>query len=437
MDTNRRSRRSRSHGKHIAAALAVILVISLLFWWTSAQQMPAITIPKPVMPNPNAFDTFNDAAALQLDAGKVGYAISTKHSGQVKDDRDYTWEEKQKLLAENAPVLALLREGLLQEYRNPPLRSMNTLFPYYAKDRSMARLLALDSSVKAHRGDYSGAVRSSMDAMDLGAQVPHGSTLIGGLVGVACSAIGRRPLWQFADKLSAEEARAAAQRIERIRTKWVPFSETMLEEKWATQASMLEMMRSPNAIGAAAQSMGGPAPAIVNSPLASNLLFLVYSKRRIMNDYTTYVDGEIARAKQPYGSTKPTPVPNNPIVQIFVPVYDQASLKSAANEAQNALVEVVYALRAYRVQHGKYPDKLDELTPSILPRIPTDPFTAGAALKYRRAGGSYALYSIGPDGKDDGGTAIDSGASQSSNPNERYFTKADSKGDIVAGKNMW
>jgi hypothetical protein len=279
-----------------------------------------------------------------------------------------------------------------------------------------------------------------MDAMELGAEVPHGGMLIGGLVGIACTAIGRKPLWQYADRLTAEEARTAVARMERIRGKQVPYSEVMQQEKWAFQAALLEMMRTPNGLGTAAQTLGAggaQTPAFANSPMASQLFYLVYSKRRIMNDYTTYMDAEIARAKQPYGAMKPPPIPNDPICQMLIPVFDQASLKFSSNEVQNDLIEVALALRAFRAQQGKYPESLAELTPSILPRTPADPFAKGAPLQYRRTGNSYVLYSIGPDGQDDHGTPIDSGASRASNSNERYFTKADSKGDIVAGKNIW
>jgi hypothetical protein len=47
------------------------------------------------------------------------------------------------------------------------------------------------------------------------------------------------------------------------------------------------------------------------------------------------------------------------------------------------------------------------------------------------------LYSVGPDGLDDGGKVIDSGPPQDGSAHLRYNSKMDSKGDIVAGKNLW
>ena len=437
METTHRPRSGASQGKLVAAGLFAILVIAAIVWWTTAQELPVIKIPTPTLPNPNAFDTYNSAAAQLLDSSKIGYAISSRHAASVKDDRDYSWAEKEKLISENAPALDLLREGLNETYVNPPARSFNALFPYYAQHRAMARLLALESAVRAHRGDFAGAAGSALDAVELGEEIPRGSTLIGGLVGIACQAIGRRSLLRYTDRLSGSQALAAAKRMERIRAKHVPFHETLQEEEWAGQAGLLEIMRKPNSMAAMNQAMGSPAPSLVNNPYVSQLAYLVYSKRRIMNDYTKYMDSEIARAKLPYGTAPATKIPNDPIVQILVPVFGEARLSFVKSEAQNGLTEISLALRAYRVQHGSYPESLSALAPAMLVQLPADPFGKGGTFGYRRVGSVYVLYSVGPDGKDDGGAPIDTGKAMSTNPNERYFVKPDSKGDIVAGKNIY
>ena len=430
-----RRRSGTPKARYVAATLFVLLIVLSVFWWISAQEMPVVSIPQPVMPNPNAFLTFNAAADQMLDSGKIGYAISARHGTGIKDDREYTWAEKQKLVSENSPVLAMLRNGLNQEYVNPPARSFRTLFPYYAKYRGMARLLGLEASVAAHRGDYAGAASASMDAMEMGAQMPHGSVLIGGLVGIACQAIGRRPLWQHVDHLDARQARTAIQRMEKIRSKSVPFSATLQEEKWSTQAGLLEILRQPNTLASLTAGTGAPAPAFVNSPILSQIAFMVYSKRRIMNDYTTYMDREIARAKLPFGSAPPTAIPHDPVVEILAPEFEYAGLKWAETDAKNGLIEVTLALRVFKLEHGSYPDSLSALTPGILPKLPRDPFAKGNAFGYRRVKSNYVLYSVGPDGKDDGGTPIDTGVSRSGNPNQRYLVQPNSKGDIVAGTN--
>jgi hypothetical protein len=65
-------------------------------------------------------------------------------------------------------------------------------------------------------------------------------------------------------------------------------------------------------------------------------------------------------------------------------------------------VQLAFALAAYRSHQGRYPRKLEELAPTYLPAIPDDLFS-GKALIYRPDEKGYLLYSVGVNGKDDGG----------------------------------
>jgi len=60
------------------------------------------------------------------------------------------------------------------------------------------------------------------------------------------------------------------------------------------------------------------------------------------------------------------------------------------------------AIHEYHRRNGDYPQSLDELMPDLLPRLPID-YADRRPLRYRRTGEGYVLYSIGPDGKDNGG----------------------------------
>ena len=67
---------------------------------------------------------------------------------------------------------------------------------------------------------------------------------------------------------------------------------------------------------------------------------------------------------------------------------------------------MAFALAAYRADHGHYPEKLGELAPKYLAAVPDDLFS-GKALIYRTEGKGYLLYSVGANGRDDGGRWID------------------------------
>jgi hypothetical protein len=101
-----------------------------------------------------------------------------------------------------------------------------------------------------------------------------------------------------------------------------------------------------------------------------------------------------------------TPQPiTNPIVRIF-----QASNAGRGNEAREVvplqIVLLRFALRAYKLENGAFPAKLDDLAPKYLKQIPSDIFADRAPFGYRVQNSDYELWSVGPDGKDDGGAPL-------------------------------
>jgi hypothetical protein len=70
------------------------------------------------------------------------------------------------------------------------------------------------------------------------------------------------------------------------------------------------------------------------------------------------------------------------------------------------------ALAEYRRRLGAYPDRLDQLVPDFLPRLPID-YADMQPLRYRRENDDYVLYGIGLDGEDGGGKHAEEGYSWS------------------------
>jgi RNA polymerase sigma factor (sigma-70 family) len=73
-------------------------------------------------------------------------------------------------------------------------------------------------------------------------------------------------------------------------------------------------------------------------------------------------------------------------------------------EQRQRNLHLAFALAAYRGEHKRYPDKLDVLAPEYLAEVPSDLFS-GKALIYRPSWNGYLLYSVGVNGRDDGGRA--------------------------------
>src|SRR5262249_19668430 len=74
------------------------------------------------------------------------------------------------------------------------------------------------------------------------------------------------------------------------------------------------------------------------------------------------------------------------------------------HEQSQRNLRLAFALAAYRGEHQRYPDKLDVLAPKSLPEVPTDLYS-GRALIYCPSANGYLLYSVGVNGRDEGGRA--------------------------------
>ena len=91
------------------------------------------------------------------------------------------------------------------------------------------------------------------------------------------------------------------------------------------------------------------------------------------------------------------------IVVVLLPSTGRVEILLKRLEVDNRLANVAMALGAYRADAGKYPAELADLTPGYLKTIPRDPYASAKALKYRRKGKGYIIYSLGKNKKDDGG----------------------------------
>lgn len=95
--------------------------------------------------------------------------------------------------------------------------------------------------------------------------------------------------------------------------------------------------------------------------------------------------------------------PYNVFAVMLLPAVEKSLEKAATGQASVSLARIACALERHRLANGHYPEGLDALVPRLLDRLPPDPVN-DQPLKYRReAPDRFVLYSVGLDGKDDGG----------------------------------
>jgi len=100
------------------------------------------------------------------------------------------------------------------------------------------------------------------------------------------------------------------------------------------------------------------------------------------------------------------------VSDVITPVFTGAYRRACEETAYQRLAQVSVSLTGYRARTGSYPAHLSD-TVNGEP-LPLDPYS-GKPFTYRQSGGGYLLYSVGPNGIDDGGKI---GAGNATSPDD-------------------
>jgi len=87
---------------------------------------------------------------------------------------------------------------------------------------------------------------------------------------------------------------------------------------------------------------------------------------------------------------------------LLLPSVDRALIRESECAAYLIMARTALALERFGLANDRLPKDLGEMVPRFLLAIPLDPFD-GASLRYKLLPTGYVVYSIGPDGHDDGG----------------------------------
>jgi hypothetical protein len=374
-----------------------------LFW---ANRLPPIEPDNRVFPNPNGYDAAL-AAVANMAPGPANFNAAQAPLATLRP-----------FLQKDRRALDEMRAALRLEYMNPPVTNLSNTWPFLAQYREAARRFVGESRVAEADGKPALALERALDPVELGSRVGKGGSLIHHLVGLACSSIGVAAAERHVGNLSADEAQEAGGRLDRILKQFPNASEAILEERRIGLMTLRQMFSghlNPAQLSGAGGAAANPGPALQRG------FWFFYPKALTYGRMDGAYQAMAAEARKPYPQRQKVPLPHDPFARVFMPVMEQSTFVFTAHQARLRVIRMELALQERRQRRGRYPAKLEDLVPHMLAEIPQDPFSAGPFV-YRRRGDSYLLYSVGPDGKDDGGQ-----------PLPARQMKPTSKGDLVAG----
>ncbi|MHB0936514.1 MAG: hypothetical protein ACYC6A_09010 [Armatimonadota bacterium] len=358
---------------------------------------PAVVVPPQPLPTPNGFVTFQQAGMALVDEQAITQAY---HASDLA--------AKRKQVTANAKALTLLRQSFGQAFQQPrPFPEDDDVHCFHAV-QTFSRLLRMEMDVAQAKHDWFGVARCAIDEIAFGTQLQHaGSTrLIGG--GFAMQPDGCARLWGVLDHLDAGQARQLNRRLAGLLREQPSAADSLQAVEWQMVALNQHEVNAATA-----------------QPTKENR-FTRQVRFRELHHFDEYMQAMMTRARRPYQQLGPLPPTSigigDLLVQHQLNVIKAIPFAFTRRDTLKRLLLVSLALRQYRVEHGRYPKQLADLTPAYLAEIPDDPFALKAPFRYRLTGDTYLLYSVGPDGQDDGGKAISDTAMDSR-----------STGDLVAG----
>jgi len=355
---------------------------------------PPIAVPAQKPPTPNAFDDFVKAGKALVDEKQIRKGTSGPAA--------------KKLLARNAMALALVRHGFTHQFQTPRTYTRDESTPLFKKAVRLSLLIRMESDVKRADGDAFAAANCTLDYMEFGSQLMSAGQVDLYGIGRNIEATALKSLWDDIDHLNAKEARSISTRLEQIFSRQISCADSIQEQCWAFITMIQHHMKKDMAT-----------ESIDDAKRITEFM------TRKLSHYQDYYQQAIANARLPYRQQKPLPrVPSG--INDLLPADTVEALRGmpctfTGHLTRERLLVTALALRAYQIEHRKYPASLKQLVPAYLPELPDDPFIINEPLHYQLHGVKYLLYSVGPDCRDDGGKAI-----------KEKIEMAGSKGDLIA-----
>ena len=439
-----------------STALVLGTILAALWWWIDGNRMPEIEHPEPVpIPEPNAFDLLVEAAEGVPDQGA---AVSEAVSGIIRDPetgewRDSTIEDKRRVVESNYEALDLIRQALEHDFEYPDLDRglVGGSVRHLGALRMLGRLLSVEIEVHLANERHDAAMTSVLDCIELGRRVGDAPLVLPALTGVAITGIGIQPVPEIIPYLNAHELRSAIRRVEthakgpfdmaaivahQGRVDLVQLESALKHENWRLGLAKMderEHWRDFDLLLTEYEDLP------VLQRLKTRLRSWRYHKGRVVTANQQMITQVRDAVELPFPeSTDHFPKPHS---RIPAPM-DEGETENFRKTWFRLLVETTIremllatlALEAWHRENGQYPERLEDLTSDLLQSIPRDPFTADAPLLYRQDEDGYVLYSIGPDGHDNGGEAME--RPDEEDPIRRKRPRMDLPGDLVAGINL-
>ncbi len=409
-------------GVFCLAAFAVLVGVAFTPWDAKAPEDADLIIHQPELAaDKNAFVYFETAGRQQVckfskaDGGERNWVDLTKSTG--------TWDPAfaGEVLAANAAIFTDLEAGLACEhYASPPIELDSTSMPSVQIPRHLTQLLCLKSKQAQLAGNPVATIQAAVQAWRLGQQVTNeAGNLMEWLTGISCQVIALERIKEIV--ADAKTPEPVLREYQALLTGWNPagvvcgYRQAIQGEYHLIKSEIDHLRRCPNDKQLFDDSFifrFAWIPYTIKPNRMEEMVIPYYRHLVAAANQACYANVQTCpnRFKEPSGILGQVSlfiVPNGAgrkLLSQQVPNLDKAVTRSYFLQAMVAALRLKTALRLYEQKHGQLPDELKALVPEYLKEIPLDPFD-GKPFRYSKS--AKAVWAVGVDLKDHGGTMKD------------------------------
>jgi ABC-type transport system involved in multi-copper enzyme maturation permease subunit len=297
------------------------------------------------------------------------------------------------------------------EYRKNPFY---TLLPFAQRNRTIAELLSYDALLRAHQGSADFALVSCRAGINAGRSLGDEPFLISQLVHVACRGLILPKVERTLAQGQASEGKLAAlQKLLELEEKEPLLLRGTRSERASFDRYCEAIEEGELSINELRYPLGEPTGiSLVNSFFlligisvqAERAALLRFSNRMV----------ELAKLEprdqlaQKAALQKERQVLLLPLGRGLLGKLERTfwfprmidSFTRALALLRSSII--MLAVERYRLAHHDWPGSLEDLVPAFLAAVPKDPYTS-LPFRFRRLPDGVVIYSVGPDGQDDGG----------------------------------
>ncbi len=309
-------------------------------------------------------------------------------------------------LSDNQQALKLLHEAAaIRHCRYPVDLSLGhgTRIPYVIDIRRGARLLDLEAVLHSENNKSRLAAHSVTSIFGIAHSLAKEPLIVSQLVCTACKGLAVSSLErlinraQFTDEQLVELAQTISNAEDRSTLSWAIAGERCMG------ISIFKNPASVNSASFGKKMLPAPILELYKAIGLADKEAIIYLD--LMNDYMETIRLPIHQRQKAVDTidaklkaTSKTYL----LLHEFMPAFSRIITINIRSIAHLRTARVALAIQRYRLATDNLPDTLANLVPTYLDVVPKDPFD-GRSLRYEKLETGFVVYSIGEDGRDDGG----------------------------------